>query len=354
MRVPERLPAFFMSKLPHAHLDTSSLSSADAFEQWRGWVSVVFDTVSELPDDGRRFEASMDNFLLGQLVLGDTRCSEGTYSRSRAKISQDGMDGILVQYFLEGETQFGVDRHSANVLTGDITIFDLAQPMENFNTAYRHYTVAVPRELLTEHGVDVAWWHGKRLPREAGLTRMLVNHLHSLFACCPDAPVEAGVRLQDATVQLTAAALNHPRGAAGPSLDLLQRTILEEIKRYIRAHLTAPELSAASIARHFGMSRATLYRMTEYLGGVMNYARQQRLEGARRDLESPQAAHLNISAIAFKWGFESVNTFTRNFKARYGLLPRELREQMKQADADEPAGALITAGFDDWMRTMMR
>ncbi len=349
-----------MPNLPKSLLETSALNSADAFEHWRDWISVVFDTERAVPVNGSGFGVRMATHLLGQIVMGNTICSEGLYSRSRAKVSRDGSDAIMIQYFIRGETQFGTGRDTTNVRAGDITIFDLAQPMANFNTAYHHYTIVVPRELLRAQGVDGAFWHGKRLPRESAFTRMLANHLRSLFEFSDSLTKDGVWGLQDATVNLAAAALRHPLGGA-VSMNQLQFSLLNEIKRYIRANLATSGLDADGIARRFGMSRAKLYRLTECMGGVMNYVREQRLEAVRRELEDPRSDHLSITAVALKWGFDGHNAFTRNFKARYGVLPKEMRHHARFVAVLglSPTGATAArpdsggvGGFDDWMRSV--
>ena len=52
---------------------------------------------------------------------------------------------------------------------------------------------------------------------------------------------------------------------------------LTPTQRYIDKHLDSPRLSADAIARCFGWSRATLYRLFEPDGGLMKYIQRRRL-----------------------------------------------------------------------------
>ncbi|MDB5442464.1 MAG: transcriptional regulator, AraC family, partial [Phenylobacterium sp.] len=56
------------------------------------------------------------------------------------------------------------------------------------------------------------------------------------------------------------------------------------------------------------------------------YVRSRRLERCRLDLSSPICASLSISEICFRWGFNGSAHFSRAFKERYGVSPREYRK----------------------------
>lgn len=60
---------------------------------------------------------------------------------------------------------------------------------------------------------------------------------------------------------------------------------------------------------------------------VAAWIRQQRLEASRRDLTDPNVASRSVAAIAKRWGFSSASQFTQAFKARYGMPPRDYRQQ---------------------------
>jgi transcriptional regulator GlxA family with amidase domain len=49
-----------------------------------------------------------------------------------------------------------------------------------------------------------------------------------------------------------------------------------------------------------------------------------------RDLTDPAMRHRSISEIAFAAGFNDLSHFSRSYRARYGLLPRETRGSLEQ------------------------
>jgi len=55
---------------------------------------------------------------------------------------------------------------------------------------------------------------------------------------------------------------------------------------------------------------------------------ERRLDGAARDLRDPCCAARDIGSIAFDWGFSDLSHFTRRFKQRFGMRPRDWRAQL--------------------------
>lgn len=89
----------------------------------------------------------------------------------------------------------------------------------------------------------------------------------------------------------------------------------------IDVNLLKADLSPDLIARDLGMSRATLYRVAQPLGGIQCFIRKRRLEYAFALIKTDAAAVRSISALAYDLGFGSENTFRRTFKDMFGISP---------------------------------
>ncbi|HEV2503912.1 MAG TPA: helix-turn-helix domain-containing protein [Mesorhizobium sp.] len=99
----------------------------------------------------------------------------------------------------------------------------------------------------------------------------------------------------------------------------------ERIVAYIDANLSRSDLSADEIARHMGCSRRYLHRAFEGEDITLErFVWDRRLERSREALMAGNGA--SISEIAFACGFNSSAHFSRAFKAKYEVSPRELRD----------------------------
>jgi AraC-like DNA-binding protein len=85
------------------------------------------------------------------------------------------------------------------------------------------------------------------------------------------------------------------------------------------------------LARTFGLSRASLYRLFEPVGGVASYIRTRRLARARQELTAPGLEDRRIGPIAYRAGFHSIPAFNSAFRPAYGQTPRSTRSTIKSA-----------------------
>ncbi len=107
-----------------------------------------------------------------------------------------------------------------------------------------------------------------------------------------------------------------------------QAAILHRICQTIERRLDDPELAPARVAQAEGISERYLQKLFEGVGdNFTHYVRERRLQRAWADLSNPAEAHQSISEIAYRYGFGDSAHFSRTFRHRFGLPPREFRQQ---------------------------
>jgi AraC-like DNA-binding protein len=96
--------------------------------------------------------------------------------------------------------------------------------------------------------------------------------------------------------------------------------------QFIERHLCVPDLTPARIAAAAHVSDAHLDRLFRAKAGqsVMRYLLSRRLERAARSLMQKGPKQSRIGEIAHDCGFISHSHFSRAFKNRYGVTPKEL------------------------------
>ncbi|MWA07416.1 helix-turn-helix domain-containing protein [Actinomadura sp. LD22] len=78
-----------------------------------------------------------------------------------------------------------------------------------------------------------------------------------------------------------------------------------------------------------------LHRLFRSQGiAVSSWIRRLRLERARRDLGDPALDAVPIRRIAARWGFNDHATFTRAFRAAYGIAPSDHRRRSLESAPD--------------------
>lgn len=106
---------------------------------------------------------------------------------------------------------------------------------------------------------------------------------------------------------------------------------LSEILDFIDVHLGECELDERMIRGAFRLSRPTLYRLFQALGGVARYIRERRLRLAYRHLQRDPAC--SLTWLLYEVGFASERQFQRAFQARFGMSPAHWRQTCRRRDS---------------------
>ncbi len=108
---------------------------------------------------------------------------------------------------------------------------------------------------------------------------------------------------------------------------------------HIHAHLDEQDLEPKQLAELSGFSLHHFHRVFRGMVGesVMGYVRRLRLERAAFRLRH---AGGEVTAVAFSFGYESHEAFTRAFRAHFGVPPRVYRAQQQGSSAEGVAANL--------------
>lgn len=106
----------------------------------------------------------------------------------------------------------------------------------------------------------------------------------------------------------------------------MDKKLLDKVTKAIENHIDDTGLNAETLTSEIGISRTKLFLKLKSIIGMTpsDFILTVRLEHAATMLtENPE---LNISEIADRLGFSSPRQFSRFFKAKYGIIPKQYRE----------------------------
>ena len=295
------------------------------FQLWRTHIEPFFDVAMPGGDADSGFHARMDVALVDQLMVGRCEASAQVFERTHLKTSQDAHDHILLQVFQRGGTEAECGRYRPGAGPGDVWILDMAEDLSATNSAFANLTLVVPRSLL-DHGVALGLQHMRTIARDQPITRLFTAYLQSLSESVSTMTQHEAAQIVPATAGIVTAMLNAKDGRPADMVGAhVEQATFMVAQRLIDRQLADPALSPQVIAQTLGLSRTALYRLFAAKGGVSRFIRDRRLRRSVRDLFDPRKSHLRIYEIALEWGFASESDYSRSFRRRFGMAPRDAR-----------------------------
>ena len=267
----------------------------------------------------------------GSFILSHTSCDRATLIHSPS--ATPAIDHFGICLVLNGTIDLLSNDAQTQALAGDIVLLDLHAPVELIRggegETTSELTLWIPRARLPAAFFDRRGINGQILRSASGGTAVAAAALQALLSQTKGVNAAEMEELVTGVVALTARVIAlSPAGRSATNWSAVA-TPLESfttITRFIEANLASRELGIEKITRTFGLSRASLYRLFEPVGGVACYIRTRRLARARKELTAPGLQDRRIGPIAYRAGFQSIPAFNRAFRDAYGETPRNARK----------------------------
>ncbi|KXO74302.1 helix-turn-helix domain-containing protein [Brucella anthropi] len=291
-------------------------------EFWRAVLKPMYEITSE--DDDYQFSGSIVARSIGSIQIGATSFNSQNYSRAPKLIAQGGLNQYILQLITGGDLHGDFNGVDVEAKQGDIVIIDLTQTVESQASGGSRITVMIPRDELEK----IAGWrnlHGLVMLADAPMTRLLFNYLRSLQSLSGDLDRIEAQSAQDAMLTLLGASICGTEGGAVEALPA-NLPMRKRILAYIDENLSNPLLGPHLIVKSLRISRSRLYRTFDMDGGVARIIRDKRLDRAYRILVDERGRHVSLKEIAYRCGFHDGTQFTKAFKVRFGMSPKDARE----------------------------
>ncbi|WP_308367902.1 MULTISPECIES: helix-turn-helix domain-containing protein [unclassified Microbulbifer] len=332
-------------KIPHSRFDTHGMTPKETLTAWYESIDVMFDArVNDV--SGEAFQASIDAYMLGDLMLASAHVGAQSYERSNLRIGRDGVDHYLLQFYLTGGVARRDNKGEINsTQPGDLWITDLAQPLSSLAARSDAINLIIPRRLLSP-SLEAPDIHSMRiLSGQKPLVALLRSHLQALMEQAASMTIEDARAVISPTLGLAAAALNGCTDREETILGV-ENALLNTICRHVKGALPNADITAEQVAGQFGISLRKLSYLFESFGGFASWLRRQRLALVREALTDPVQRHRTIEEIAEAHCFSHKANLGRAFRALYGMTPGQVRalarERLAEAgirDVDVRAGS---------------
>ena len=312
----------------HLRLADLDRTRVGLFTAWRNALGYVFDVAAE-PGEIGAFQGDFRVWATDRFALSETTCSRVKQLRTPETISRSRIDHFAIRLLLSGHIAGLAGPTEVDAEPGDAFFIDLAQPTR-LQASVRDETTTeitlwVPRPRLLASINDEHALHGLGLKGTSPAGALVGASLRSLVAHAHNMSVQEMDALASGVIELTASAIAPMLEAAAVSGVAVPLASFVTVRRFIDHNLSSPKLGPEMIAKSFGLSRASLYRLFEPIGGIAGYIRKQRLNRIFEEITAVEFANQRIGQIANRFGFKSLSAFSRLFRTTYGVSPREAR-----------------------------
>ncbi|MEL6063221.1 helix-turn-helix domain-containing protein [Methylobacterium sp. DCY52] len=306
---------------------TDGLHPRNRFESWRD-VVVTHGLPMKLEClEERSFEAQIDVGDVGPLSL--TRYSQNVVrgETTQEMIRRHGLDqNLVVALVLAGSLSTIQEDRAAICGPGSLLVLDSRPSVNESSFGCQALCLQLPRERVESVLGPARLYSSLEIGPELGATGLVNTFLQDLirsrFQLTPDGAERMAAIGVDLIVASIAERLAHDLPQPLHGVLLVQRA-----KAYVDAHLHDHVLDPHHLAAAMGVSLRRLQELfQEGDQCISDYIWHRRLERAARLLNDPACAHMAIGMLAYGCGFVSQAHFSRRFKDRFGVTPREYRQ----------------------------
>ncbi|CAH0143706.1 Transcriptional activator FeaR [Pseudomonas sp. Bi70] len=254
----------------------------------------------------------------------DSNCSH--IYRNVSDIKRDGHD---FYYIIQQVAGIAVMDHCGTqsiMNPGDLLLLDSSKPSDfYFPGMSEQISVLVPRHKLEVASQNYHLHPNKKI-NSTSKTALIARAIISQFFQSAPNDNENEVLLETLT-SLIRNSLSAPQSNQFTYSEKVQKLYFEKALRCIESNLSNFELTPDIIAAELGTSKRTLHRIFAKNGqSIGRYMLERRLDKCASEFETETNVQ-KVSSIAFAWGFNDVSHFSRAFKTRFGVSPRDYKHR---------------------------
>ncbi|SFV36804.1 helix-turn-helix domain-containing protein [Hyphomicrobium facile] len=306
-----------------------SVQSTPLPQRARSWQEAVsqiilpFEASFRHPDS---FNAILRSWDLGTASLTWMRTDSVRYIRRVGHVQSDHEENILVSFSSHSDVCFEQDGIRLQCPKKQFFIEKGREPSDFLQTDSNEiWVLKIPLASVKRHIRSLDPFYGRLFDGDSGVGGLLFDMVQQVphrFGFSDDRSAEG---VGNTFIELLVLAIESHNRAVNSSQSSVQRAHLSRVERFVKQNIGNPNLSLEMIAGACNISVRYLHTLFQGSGtSIAHWIRDMRLEACRAQLSETNRRE-RISEIAYRWGFSDQAQFSRHFKSRYGMTPREMR-----------------------------
>ncbi len=242
--------------------------------------------------------------------------------------NQDAYFGVIL---LSGEYLLEQNNREVFLKPGDMTIYDATRPHRIYCPgSFSKLIVSIPRKLMRERLAGVEHCTALRIAGDQGVGAVSSHLVQSAALQADSMTTTAFAALAESSLDLFTLALSSVR-PGHYHLSRSRSLSLNRVKDFLERHLANPNLDTSMVVSGTGLSARYINELfSDEDTSLMRYIWQKRLERCHQYLTSPLHMGKRISEIAMQWGFNDFSHFSRAYKQKYDVSPKNARDSYRR------------------------
>lgn len=293
---------------------------------WRDVISGTYFPLKLTFRDSERFDGRVEAWSFGGVSLSRLTSDALLYERESRHLADETEEHYLVTVPAISDVYFAQGGRDVRCKPGGFILERSNEPYE-----FRHderndlWVLKVPGSALAGRIRAPDRFCTLQFDARTGVGRLFVDMLTILPVRFDALSAEARATLGQQLVDLIVLAMKEDERTLTSASSSVREAHLTRIETHVRRHLADPDLSPERIAAACGISVRYLHEL--FRGSnqtVGQWVRDQRLDACRSALSDP-ACNRTVADVAYGWGFADQAQFSRLFKGRFGVTPRDFR-----------------------------
>ena len=298
----------------------------DQFAYWHDVICDVFIPMTPKRSvPGAGFASGVEARALGDVNRTDVWSQAQQTLHGPREVELSGGEFYFVNLMVAGRCRVQQGDRESVVSPGQLWVVDTRVPyFLDFESQWRMFTFRVPHKLLSSRLSNPRQGTVMPVDGSSGVGGLAAAMMRSMWKLEEPDSVHVRVELEQSFAAVVSAALGaRDRG------ELAQDALRADVLRFVAANLGDPGLSVVAVCRRFAISPRLLHRLFE--GQEHTFAetvRTMRLKQCARLLADP-LNQSTITDIALRHGFTDSASFSRTFRRKFGIAPRQMRVQWR-------------------------
>jgi AraC-like DNA-binding protein len=319
---------------PSESVSTNGIKASERREFWQTRTGSLFGSYQLEVPGAKAFDASFEYTTVADLIL--CRLSADVphrVTRSDASTRREDRGYLKAVMQAKGRTVLEQKGRTTLLRPTDWTIYDTSRPhIITIPERAEMFMLMIPRQKIVTRNLDPQDIAGRRFSGRQGVGKLMWNLIPAAFEQIPTLRERSSYDVADMLAQMIRLAIldSFEQCLPADSKDAMR----ERVKLYIEGHLRDADLSISKLARVAHCTKRYLHMAFHpEKSSISEFILKLRLERCFEDLRNPACARRSITDIAYSWGFNNSNHFSRCFKQLYGMSPRDSRLEFRPPGA---------------------